>query len=45
MQNYLRLTLTPGYPAIQSPISATTYFSAAFNGIGEISSLVPYQIY
>jgi len=38
------LTFIPGYPAIQSPISATIYFSAIFKGIGEISSLVPYQI-
>jgi hypothetical protein len=39
------LMLIPGYPAIQSPISATIDFSAMFKGIGEISSLVPYQIY
>jgi len=43
MKNYLRFKVIPGLPPIQSPAYPLIFFSLPFKGIGEMSSLVPYQ--
>jgi hypothetical protein len=43
MKNYLRFKVIPGCPPIQSPAYELINFSFLFKGMGEISSLVPYQ--